>query len=68
MGTRFIATKESMASNEYKTMMLGAKTGPPPTFLPTVYTDQISGFFFFIFFEKKVSKQRFSDFKINELF
>ena len=59
MGTRFIETKESMASNEYKTMMLGAKTGPPPTFLPTVYTDQISGFFFLFFLKKKFQNKDF---------
>jgi nitronate monooxygenase len=43
MGTRFIATTESMASPEYKAMTITSKVGPPPTFLPTIYTDKISG-------------------------
>ncbi len=43
MGTRFIATTESMASSEYKAMTIGSKIGPAPSFLPTVYTDKISG-------------------------
>lgn len=51
MGTRFIATKESMASQEYKVlemfkkkeMCIKSKTGPPPTFSPVVYTSKISG-------------------------
>ncbi|KAI9102405.1 hypothetical protein DFS34DRAFT_389769 [Phlyctochytrium arcticum] len=43
IGTRFIATKESMAPEAYKQMLIDAKTGPAPTFLPTVYTDKISG-------------------------
>ncbi len=37
MGTRFIATKESMASNEYKKMILEAEAGD------IIYTDKISG-------------------------
>ena len=43
MGTRFIATKESMASQAYKQMILNSSVGPPPSFLPTVYTNKISG-------------------------
>ncbi|KAJ3046363.1 hypothetical protein HK097_000934 [Rhizophlyctis rosea] len=43
MGTRFISTKESEASEGYKRMLVDSKVGPPPTFLPTVYTDKISG-------------------------
>jgi len=43
MGTRFIPTTESMADEEYKKMIVRAERGPPPSFLPTVYTDKISG-------------------------
>jgi nitronate monooxygenase len=43
LGTRFIATRESMASDAYKHMLVHARDGPAPTFLPTVYTDKISG-------------------------
>ncbi|ORZ30703.1 oxidoreductase [Catenaria anguillulae PL171] len=43
LGTRFIATKESMAQDGYKNMLVTAKSGPAPAFLPTVYTDKISG-------------------------
>ena len=43
MGTRFIATQESMADPAYKEMLINYKDGPAPTFLPTVYTDKISG-------------------------
>jgi len=43
MGTRFIATQESMADPAYKEMLTNYKDGPAPTFLPTVYTDKISG-------------------------
>ena len=43
LGTRFIATKESNASDAYKQMVANYKDGPAPTFLPTVYTDKISG-------------------------
>jgi len=44
MGTRFIPTVESMASQEYKDMLLKTpKVGPPPFFTPTVYTERISG-------------------------
>ncbi|KAL2912862.1 hypothetical protein HK105_207643 [Polyrhizophydium stewartii] len=43
MGTRFIATQESMAQKEYKQMVLDASVGPSPSFLPTVYTSNISG-------------------------
>jgi nitronate monooxygenase len=43
MGTRFISTQESQASEGYKQMCVTEKTGPPPTFLPTLYTDKISG-------------------------
>lgn len=41
MGTRFIATIESNASEEYKQMCTTSKDGPPPFFVPTVYTDKI---------------------------
>ncbi|MGG0655735.1 NAD(P)H-dependent flavin oxidoreductase [Rummeliibacillus pycnus] len=37
MGTRFIATEESMASNEYKNMLLDANAGD------IIYTDKLSG-------------------------
>jgi nitronate monooxygenase len=44
LGTRFIPTDESMASQAYKEMLLqGPKVGPPPFFTPTIYTDKISG-------------------------
>ncbi|KAJ3275993.1 hypothetical protein HK104_003726 [Borealophlyctis nickersoniae] len=43
MGTRFIATQESEAPDAYKKMIVDSNTGPSPTFLPTVYTDKISG-------------------------
>ena len=43
MGTRFIATKESLASDAYKQLLVDGELGPSPTFLPTVYTDKISG-------------------------
>jgi nitronate monooxygenase len=44
MGTRFIPTVESMASQPYKELLLrGPKIGPPPFFTPTIYTDKISG-------------------------
>ena len=43
LGTRFIATRESMASDAYKQMLINYKDGPAPSFLPTVYTDKISG-------------------------
>lgn len=43
MGTRFIATKESRAVDQYKQMCIDSKIGPSPTFLPVVYTDKISG-------------------------
>ncbi|KAI9187787.1 hypothetical protein H9P43_002178 [Blastocladiella emersonii ATCC 22665] len=43
MGTRFIATRESMADDGYKRMLTTAKEGPAPSFLPTVYTDKVSG-------------------------
>lgn len=43
LGTRFIATKESGAAEGYKAMLVASKTGPSPTFLPTVYTDKVSG-------------------------
>ncbi|KAI9179609.1 hypothetical protein H9P43_004937 [Blastocladiella emersonii ATCC 22665] len=43
MGTRFIATREAMSPDEYKHMLVTAKSGPAPSFLPTVYTDKISG-------------------------
>ena len=43
VGTRFIATKESQASDEYKTMCTTEKTGPSPSYLPIVYTDKVSG-------------------------
>ncbi|KAJ3301267.1 hypothetical protein HDV03_001088 [Kappamyces sp. JEL0829] len=43
MGTRFIATKESAADPRYKQMCIEEKSGPSPSFLPTVYTDKISG-------------------------
>jgi nitronate monooxygenase len=43
VGTRFIATKESMASDEYKKMCVTSKLGPPPSFSPIVYTSKISG-------------------------
>ncbi len=41
MGTSFIATHESRASNAYKEMMVTSKTGPAPSYLPTVYTDKV---------------------------
>jgi nitronate monooxygenase len=41
MGTSFIATQESRASAAYKQMLLEAKEGPSPTYLPIVYTDRI---------------------------
>ncbi|KAJ3329633.1 hypothetical protein HDU93_000862, partial [Gonapodya sp. JEL0774] len=44
MGTRFIPTTETASPTAYKQMLLsGSKTGPPPTFLPTIYTPHISG-------------------------
>ncbi|KNC98927.1 uncharacterized protein SPPG_05890 [Spizellomyces punctatus DAOM BR117] len=43
IGTRFIATQESMAPDAYKQMLLTSNEGPSPSFLPTVYTDKISG-------------------------
>lgn len=43
IGTRFIATKESNASDAYKNMIIDSKTGPAPSFLPVVYTDSVSG-------------------------
>ncbi|KNE70526.1 hypothetical protein AMAG_14651 [Allomyces macrogynus ATCC 38327] len=43
MGTKFIATQESMAQQEYKDMLVSAKTGPSPTFLPIIYTNKVSG-------------------------
>lgn len=43
MGTRFIATTESLGPEGYKKMLISEKTGPRPTFLPTVYTDRVSG-------------------------
>ena len=41
LGTRFIATKESDTNEGYKWMLVESKGGPPPTYLPTVYTDKI---------------------------
>ncbi|RKO90664.1 hypothetical protein BDK51DRAFT_15583 [Blyttiomyces helicus] len=43
MGTRFIATQESMAEEAYKRMIVDSKNGPAPTYLPVIYTDKISG-------------------------
>jgi nitronate monooxygenase len=43
LGTRFIPTFESEAQSEYKQMLVDSKTGPAPNFLPTIYTDKISG-------------------------
>ncbi|KAI8899131.1 putative dioxygenase protein [Globomyces pollinis-pini] len=43
MGTRFIATQESMAQEEFKDMIISSKSGTSPTFLPIIYTDKISG-------------------------
>ena len=43
MGTRFISTQESMASDEYKQMCIKSKSGPPPSYSPIVYTSKISG-------------------------
>lgn len=43
MGTRFIATKESLASDMYRKLLVEAEVGPGPSFLPIVYTDQLSG-------------------------
>lgn len=43
MGTRFIATAESDASQEYKSMLVSAKSGPSPSFMPILYTDKVSG-------------------------
>lgn len=45
MGTRFIATRESMASIKYKRMILEAKNHKTekPSYLPIVYTDKVSG-------------------------
>lgn len=43
LGTRFIATQESAASEGYKKMLTESKEGPAPFFLPTVYTDKVSG-------------------------
>lgn len=41
MGTRFIGTLESAASDDFKQMLIQEKTGPSPSFLPTIYTDKI---------------------------
>jgi nitronate monooxygenase len=46
MGTRFIATVEADASDDYKNMIVNAKNAARnarPTYLPIVYTDRISG-------------------------
>jgi nitronate monooxygenase len=43
LGTRFIPTVESRAVAGYKQMCVESKLGPAPTYLPTVYTDKISG-------------------------
>ncbi|KAI9220955.1 hypothetical protein BC828DRAFT_382282 [Blastocladiella britannica] len=44
LGTRLVATKESIADDAYKAMVVsGDKSGPSPAFLPTVYTDKVSG-------------------------
>ncbi|KAI9006308.1 2-nitropropane dioxygenase NPD [Hyaloraphidium curvatum] len=43
LGTRFIATAEATADEGYKRMLVEAKSGPAPTFLPTVYTNKVSG-------------------------
>ncbi|OAJ43595.1 hypothetical protein BDEG_26939 [Batrachochytrium dendrobatidis JEL423] len=43
MGTRFIATQESLADPEYKQMIVSESIGPAPLFLPTIYTSGISG-------------------------
>ncbi|KAJ3270025.1 hypothetical protein HDV01_000736 [Terramyces sp. JEL0728] len=43
LGTQFIATNESMAVQGYKEMCVNPKMGPPPAYLPTAYTDKISG-------------------------
>eukprot|EP00834_Sanchytrium_tribonematis_P006617 NODE_504_length_6695_cov_1.218163.p3 type:complete len:296 gc:universal NODE_504_length_6695_cov_1.218163:2660-1773(-) len=43
LGTRFIATKECDASDEYKQMIVSEKTGPAPFRLPIVLSDKFTG-------------------------
>jgi nitronate monooxygenase len=43
MGTRFLATKESLAVKEYKDMIVKADSGPAPSFMPVAYSDSVSG-------------------------
>ena len=43
LGTRFVAVRESGASEAYKQMLTAADSGPSPHFLPVVHTNQISG-------------------------
>jgi nitronate monooxygenase len=43
IGTRLIATEESLSPKEYKSMLVNEKSGPPPSFLPVVYTNKVSG-------------------------
>jgi nitronate monooxygenase len=42
LGTRFITTKESLASDSYKEMIVDAKSGKASEF-PIQYTDKVSG-------------------------